>query len=136
MTTELTVLTLAALLQFIQFGLMAIPVNLELGTTKTLSTRDQQKLGGSIQQQVKPRTARLIRSLNNHFEALILFSIAVLVITLSDQSTSVTRACAWLYLAARTLYIPAYAFGWVPWRSCIWAVSFTATAVMLISALA
>ena len=31
MTTELTVLTLAGLLQVIQFALMAIPANIELG---------------------------------------------------------------------------------------------------------
>ena len=34
MTTELTVLTLAGLLQVIQFALMAIPANLELAPAK------------------------------------------------------------------------------------------------------
>jgi len=135
MTSELTVLTLAALLQVVQFALMAIPVNLELGTAKTLSPRDLQKLGGSIQEQVSPRSARLIRALNNHYEALILFTVAVVVVTLSGQSSATTGACAWVYLLARILYIPAYAFGWVPWRSFIWFAGFAATLVMLISTL-
>jgi len=135
MTPELIVLVLAALLQVVQFVLMAIPVNLEVGTDKTLSPRDPDASGGSVRDQVSPRTGRLIRALDNHFEALILFSIAVLVVTLSDSSGALTVACAWFYLGARVLYIPAYAFGWVPWRSLIWAVGLGATVVMLLAAL-
>ena len=131
MTPELTVLTLAALLQVIQFGLMAVPANLELGTGKTLSPRDF----GKLEDQVSANTARLIRALNNHFEALALFAIAAIVITLSNQSTGFTATCAWVYLAARVIYIPAYAFGWVPWRSIFWFIGFGATIAMLIAAL-
>jgi uncharacterized MAPEG superfamily protein len=135
MTTELTVLTLAALLQVVQFALMAIPANLELGPGKTLSPRDPDRLGKPLQELVSPKTSRLFRAMNNHFEALILFTIGVLVITLSDQSTALTQTCAWTYLVARILYIPAYAFGWVPWRSVIWFVGFAATVTMLLAAL-
>lgn len=135
MTPELTVLTLAALLQVVQFALMAIPANLELGTAKTLSPRDPKRLGGSLQELVSARTGRLFRAMNNHFEALILFTIAVLVVTLADQSTAVTQTCAWIYLGSRILYIPAYAFGWTPWRSFIWAAGFGATVLMLLAAL-
>jgi len=135
MTTELLVLTLAALLQVLQFTLMAVPANLELGTAKTLSPRDRDRLGGDLQSQVSVRTARLIRALNNHFEALILFTIAVLVVTLAGESSGITRACAWVYLIARALYVPAYAFGWVPWRSYIWAAGLLATVLMLVAAL-
>jgi uncharacterized MAPEG superfamily protein len=135
MTTELTVLTLAALLQVVQFALMAIPANLELGPGKTLSPRDPDRLGKPLQELVSLKTSRLFRAMNNHFEALILFTIGVLVITLSDQSTAVTQTAAWVYLVARILYIPAYAFGWVPWRSLIWFVGFAATVTMLLAAL-
>jgi uncharacterized MAPEG superfamily protein len=135
MTTELTVLTLAAILQVIQFALMAIPANIELPPGKLLSPRDPDRLGKPIEQLVSVPTSRLFRAFNNHFEALILFTIAAVVITLSDQSTPTTQAAAWTYLAARVLYIPAYAFGWVPWRSVIWAVGFFATVTMLIAAL-
>ncbi len=135
MTTELTVLTLAALLQVVQFFLMSVPANLELGQGKTLSPRDPDRLGKPLIEQVSVRTGRLFRALNNHFEGLILFSIACLVITVSGQSTGLTGACAWIYLIARVLYVPAYAFGWVPWRSLIWAVGFLATTIMLVAAL-
>ncbi len=135
MTPELTVLTLAALLQVIQFGLMAVPANLQVGPARTLSPRDQDRLGGSLGDLLTGKTARLLRAMNNHFEALILFTIAVVVVTLSGQSTGFTAACAWTYLAARILYVPAYAFGWVPWRSLIWFAGFLATLAMLIAAL-
>ncbi|GAB5448647.1 MAPEG family protein [Gymnodinialimonas sp.] len=135
MTPELTVLALAALLQGVQFVLMAVPANLEVGTGKTLSPRDRDRLGGSLEEQLSPRTARLKRAMDNHFEALILFTIAVVVVTLSQQSTPFTATCAWVYLGARVLYVPAYAFGWTPWRSLIWAVGFVATAAMVIAAL-
>ena len=135
MSPELTALTLAALLQVVQYVLMSVPANLELGPGKTLNPRDPQRLGKPLVEQVSPRTGRLIRALDNHFEGLILFTIAVLVITFTDQGSIFTAFYAFAYLAARILYVPAYAFGWVPWRSLIWLVGFLATTLMLIAAL-
>ncbi|WP_323770515.1 MAPEG family protein [Antarctobacter sp.] len=135
MTPELTALTLAALLQVVQFVLMSVPANLELGTGKTLGPRDRARLGGSLEDQLSPKTARLLRALNNHFEGLILFSIAVFVITFSDQGNGLTAGLSLVYLIARALYVPAYYFGWTPWRSVIWMVGFGATALMLLVAL-
>lgn len=135
MTPELTILTLAALLQVIQFSLMSVAANLDVGPGKTMSPRDLQRLGGSLADQLGPTSGRLYRAMNNHFEGLILFSIACLVITVSDQSSPFTTACAWIYLGARIAYVPAYAFGLSPWRSLIWFVGFIATTCMLIAAL-
>ncbi|MBY6164754.1 MAPEG family protein [Pseudooceanicola nitratireducens] len=135
MTPELTALTLAGLLQVGQIALMSVTANLELPSGKTLGPRDPQKLGGPLIDQVSPRTGRIFRAMNNHFEGLILFTLAVLVVTLGDQSTTLTATCAWIYLAARLAYVPAYAFGWVPWRSLIWLTGLAATTTMLIAAL-
>ena len=135
MTPEITVLALAGLLQGVQYILMSVPANLELGTAKTLSPRDPHRFGKPLADQVSPPTGRLIRALNNHFEGLILFTLAVVVVTLSNQSTPFTAACAWVYLAARVLYVPAYAFGLVPWRSLIWAVGFLAMQAMIVASL-
>jgi len=135
MTPELTVLALAALLQGVQFTLMAIPANIELGVGKTASPRDSSRLGKPMIELVSDKTGRLIRAMNNHFEALILFTIAVVVITLGDKGTGLSAICAWTYLAARVLYIPAYYFGWSPWRSLIWLVGFLSTMLMIVSAL-
>jgi uncharacterized MAPEG superfamily protein len=134
MTPELTVLALAGLLQVLQFVLMAVPTNIELGPGKTAGPRDPDRLGKPLIEQVSPRTGRLIRALDNHFEGLILFTIAVVVVTLGQASSPLTQACAWIYLGARILYVPAYAFGLTPWRSVIWAVGFFATTLMLLAA--
>ena len=108
MTPELTALALAGLLQAVQFHLFAIPANLELGTGYTSSPRDRPP-----SQQLSTLTGRLQRAMNNHFEGLILFTLAVVVVTLGNQST----------------------FGWRPWRSAIWSVGFFATLTMIVAAL-
>jgi uncharacterized MAPEG superfamily protein len=107
-----------------------VPANVELTPGYTSSPRDKPP-----SRQMSVTTGRLQRALNNHFEALILFTIAVLVVTLGNQSTPITQYAAWAYLAARTLYVPAYYLGWRPWRSAIWAVGFFATITMIVAAL-
>ncbi|WP_370402372.1 MAPEG family protein [Sulfitobacter sp. JB4-11] len=130
MTPELTALTLAALLQCLQFVAYAIPANRDLGPVYTMSARDREPSRDMAQ-----TTARLGRAYDNHIEWLLLFAIAVLVTQLSNQNTQFTATCGWIYLGARILYIPAYAYGLKPWRSLIWAVGFLATALLLVAAL-
>ncbi|MDF3412851.1 MAPEG family protein [Sulfitobacter sp. M57] len=130
MTPELTVLTLAAILQIVQFALYAVPANKELGMGYTMSARDT-----APTRQISEQTARLGRAFDNHFQGLILFTIAVGVIEMSGQNSGFTALCAWVYLAARTAYIPAYAKGLSPARSYIWFAGLLATFFMLLAAL-
>lgn len=130
MTPELTALTLAALLQVIQFVVYAVPANMELGTGYTTSPRDREP-----SRQLSDVTARLGRAFENHFEGLILFGIAVVVVQISGQNSALTATCGWIYLAARIAYFPAYALGLRPWRSFIWMFGLLATTVMLLAAL-
>lgn len=135
MTPELTALALAGLLQVLQYVLMTVPANLELGPGKTTSPRDPERLGKPLEEQLSVRTGRLLRALNNHFEGLILFTIAVVVVTLGGTASPFTAACAWIYLAARIAYVPAYWLGLRPWRSYIWLTGFLATAAMMVASL-
>ncbi len=128
MTTELTALTLAAILQICQFGAYAWIANKELGKSYTMGNRDEEAKPSQL-------LGRHKRALNNHFEGLIFFTIAALVVHLSFASNPVTQACAGLYLGARILYVPAYVLGLTPARSIIWGVGFLATLIMLIAAL-
>ena len=128
MTPELTALTLAALLQVIQLALYSVAGQKQAGTKAALKPRDEAiELTGTA--------GRLKRAMDNHLEGLILFGIAVMVITYSGQNTDKTALACGVYLLARILYIPAYVFGWVPWRSLIWAVGFLATLYLLLTAL-
>lgn len=130
MTSELLVLCLAALLQAVQLTVFAVPANRDLGPDYTAGARDAPPA-----RPLSVLSGRLQRALNNHFEALLLFAVAVVVVVLSGAGSAFTAACAWVYLVARILYVPAYAFGWVPWRSVIWAAGFFATLAMLLAAL-
>ena len=73
--------------------------------------------------------------MDNHFEALVFFIIAVVLVQFTGSSGTLTAASAWAYLAARVLYVPAYALGWSPGRSIIFGVGFLATIVMILAAL-
>ncbi|MCB1406824.1 MAG: MAPEG family protein [Rhodobacteraceae bacterium] len=128
MTPELLALTLAALLQAVQFAVYSVLAQMQVGSRYAASSRDTPR-------QLTGIAGRAQRALSNHFEGLILFGIAVTVVTLADQSTTLTQNAAWAYLVARVLYVPAYLFGWNPWRSLIWFVGFLATFTMLIAAM-
>jgi uncharacterized MAPEG superfamily protein len=128
MTHELTVLALDAFLQLAQILLAAWSMNRDVGVEYNASPRDEPA-------RFSPLTGRLRRAVDNHFEAMALFTVAVIVVTLSGAAGGFTAACAWIYLAARVVYVPAYAFGWSPWRSAIYAVGALATVLMLLAAL-
>ncbi|MFC3570327.1 MAPEG family protein [Paracoccus sp. TOH] len=128
MAAETTALALAALLQAMQIGLAAASMNRDVGAKWNASPRDRQPEFSAL-------TGRLRRAVDNHFEGLVLFTIAVVLVVLSDAGSPLTTLCAWLYLLARILYVPAYALGWSPWRSLIWAVGFLATLVMIVTSL-
>lgn len=130
MTPELTVLALAGLLQTAQLALFAAFANRDLGAGYTTSARDRPP-----SRPLSILSGRLQRAVTNHFEGLILFTIATLTVTLGHQSTATTQTAAWTYLGARLLYIPAYAFGLRPWRSVIWGVGFFATLTMILASL-
>lgn len=128
MTPELLALTLAALLQVLQFCAYSVSSLMQVGVRKAAGPRDKTiELTGTA--------GRFQRAMNNHFEGLILFTIAVVIVTYTDQSNALTMLCAFTYLGARILYVPAYVFGLAPWRSLIWFVGLAAIVVMLFSAL-
>ena len=128
MTPELTALAAAVLVQICALCAYSVVGNRELGPRITLSSRENVP-------PLSPLLGRLQRAMNNGFEGLAMFTPAVLVVTLGGASTPFTAACAWTFVAARALYIPAYAFDLTPWRSLIWTVGLTATLLMLGSAL-
>jgi uncharacterized MAPEG superfamily protein len=128
MTPELTILVLAALWQGVHFVTYSLSAQAQVGTDYAASPRDEPV-------QLTGRAGRLQRAMNNHFEGLLLFTIAVVALEAGGQGTAATTAYAIAYLAARVLYLPAYAYGWTPWRSVIWIVGFLATIAMLVMAL-
>ncbi|AJE48593.1 MAPEG family protein [Celeribacter indicus] len=131
MTPELVALALAGLMHIAQFAVASVMANADLGPGYTTSPRDR-----APSREMRPTTARLLRAYDNHVQMFPFFAAAALLIAVTDQSSAVTAAAAWGYLLARLLYIPAYAFGWQPWRSYIWILAMLATAILFIAALA
>lgn len=128
MTPELTMLTLAALLQVFIFFAYSVTAQKQVGSKYAASPRDEPR-------QLTGYVGRWQRTMNNQFEALILFAIGTLVVTFADKANELTALASLLFLIARVLYVPAYVLGWAPWRSLIWFVGFLATVFILIKAL-
>ncbi|MFT6451082.1 MAG: putative MAPEG superfamily protein [Halocynthiibacter sp.] len=130
MTFELTALALVGLLHIAQFSVASYMANVDVGMGYTTSPRD--RLPSREMRQI---TARMLRAYDNAAVMLPLFAAAALIIHTTGQSSAYTATLAFTYLAARALYIPAYAFGWRPWRSYIWIAALTCCALMFLAAL-
>lgn len=128
MPIELQALGWAVLLAALQLVAYAIPANRELGVRYTAGPRDETR-------ELSVVPGRLRRAFFNHMEGLALFTAAVTLVVLGDASSGVTEGCAIAYIAARVLYVPAYASGAPFIRSAIWAVGFLATITMTVVAL-
>ncbi|MCC1491534.1 MAPEG family protein [Cognatishimia sp. F0-27] len=128
MTPELTALVLAALWQTVHFALYSVLAQKQVGSKYAASSRDTPR-------QLTGTAGRAQRAMQNSFEGLILFAIATLVITFADKGNARTTLACLVYLLARGLYLPAYLFDWVPWRSVIWLVGFLATNLLFVMAL-
>ena len=125
---ELTVLGLAAILQAGQIALAAWSMGRDGLSKWNAGPRDSEPAFSAL-------TGRLRRAVDNHFEGLVFFTIAVVLVQFTQSNSTLTAICAWVYLAARVLYVPAYAYGWSPGRSLIFGVGFAATFTMILAAL-
>lgn len=123
MTVEVQVLGYAVLLAVVYLALYAIAANREFGLDYTTGSRDEQRVLSGV-------GGRLQRAYHNHIEGMVYYGAAVLLVSLSDASSPTSQTAAWMYLASRCAYLPAYVSG-VPFlRSAIWAVGFFATLTM------
>ncbi|WP_373356071.1 MAPEG family protein [Pseudoroseicyclus sp. CXY001] len=82
-----------------------------------------------------PLTNRINRALTNSYQALALFTAAVVLVVLSDSAMGLTAILGWVFLAARAAYIPIYALDLNPWRSVVWAIGLVATLGLIVLAL-
>ena len=128
MTPELTALTWAALLQIAQLGLAILFGDAQTGIPYGAGPRDEPR-------PLTGMAGRVERAMNNHQAALVLFTIAVLAVTLGGAPTPLTATLAWTYLAARIAYVPAYMSGIPYLRSTLWTIALGATITLLVLAL-
>ncbi len=129
MTTELTLLAWTLVLALVQVLLPAFFRNRETGIAYNAGPRDE------AGPPVGMVTGRLRRAQANLFETLPLFAAGVLIAHLADREGTLTLWGAGLYLGARIIYVPLYAFG-VPYlRSLAWLVSLGGVLMILFAVL-
>ncbi|WP_460272533.1 MAPEG family protein [Celeribacter sp. ULVN23_4] len=127
MTPELAALAVTAFIHLAAVAWSQKALEKDIGRKGNTGTRE------GLDEKLSEHTKRLRRALANHTENIGLFIIAVVLVQLTESNSVFTAICAWLYVAMRALYLPAYAFGWVPWRSLIFTGGLLFTFAMIVA---
>jgi len=118
--SELSILALYGLLLALTLILQTTGLIQQMGMGYVLSTREDAKVAEGM-------VARLERALNNSVVAMSLFAPAVLILAANDGFTPGTLTAAKVFLAARVIYLPAYALRINGVRTLAWLAGFLAT---------
>ena len=129
MSLELTCLGWASVLGLIHIIVAGNARTKEFGAKWNVSARDDKK------PPLSPFTDRLFRAQANFFETFPLFASAVLIVTVSQNSSVYSHWGALIYLATRIIYFPLYAFGVPVIRTLVWLLSIIGLLLVLIPSL-
>ena len=122
-STEITVLGWSVVLLLAQIILQAVSIY-DLGPY-LLGPRDDNRQSGNIV------AGRLKRALENLLESYPAFVALALALALTGKTGGMAATGAWLWLAARVVYVPLYAFGVPAVRTLAWVVSIVGILMML-----
>ena len=125
MTPALTALAWVLVLAIVQIFLPAGARNRETGLAYNAGPRDEPG------PPVGKTTGRLKRAQANLYETLPLFGFAVLMAWGAHRETHVVDVAAWVYLAARVVYVPLYVMGVTGARTLAFMVGLVAILVIL-----
>jgi uncharacterized MAPEG superfamily protein len=106
-------------LALIQILLFDVARTSQYGLKWNMSPRDQTDMPP-----LSDMAKRLERAQANLYETLPIFIGAILLAHVSGKADGLTALGAHIYLFARILYVPLYAYGLSPWRSVVWVISF------------
>ena len=129
MTAELAALIATAFVHFATIFVAQRFLTADIGREGNMGTREH------LEERLSAKAMRLRRASANFTENIGPFIIAILAVILAEKTSTATAVLAWTFVAARALYVPAYALAWAPWRSVIWAIGFIATLALLVLAL-
>lgn len=101
----------------------------ELGVKWNTSARDGKYPDLSI------LTERLLRAQSNFLETFPLFASAVLIVAVSQTYSDYSYWGSLIYLIARIIYFPLYAFGVPVFRTLVWLISMAGLLLVLIPSL-
>jgi uncharacterized MAPEG superfamily protein len=129
MTTELSVLAWGCLLAVVHIWLPIRAKTAQYGVKWNTGPRDE------AQAPPNAVAGRLERAQANFFETFPVMIAAVAIVSIADLENQMTAIGAWLWLGARVVYLPLYAFGVPTVRTLVWLVSVFGLTMVLWAAL-
>jgi uncharacterized MAPEG superfamily protein len=129
MTTELIVLAWGCVLALVHIFVAVRLKTRQYGTKWNVGARDEQLPPH------QPLVGRLARAQANFFETFPIFAAAALIVAVADLGDRWTAIGAWLWLGARIVYLPLYAFGVPVVRTVAFLVSVAGIVLVLRPAL-
>ena len=125
MSIELQCLAWASILGLAHIFIAGNARSKELGVNWNMGARDEKV------KDLSPVTQRLLRAQSNFFETFPLFASAVLIVAVSHSYSVYSYWGSLIYLLARIIYLPLYAFGVPVVRTIVWLFSITGLLLIL-----
>jgi len=113
MTADLWALVAALLLAVVQLTLSSVLTLRQLGGDWVAGPRDEPR-------EVTGVSGRIVRAHRNLLEIFPQFVAALFLVHVAHAAGSLSAIGAWVFVIARLLYVPAYAFGPVGVRPICW----------------
>ena len=128
-STEVWVLGWSAALLLVQVIAQASTIG-DLGPKYLFSARDENRVSKNV------LAGRLLRALRNLLETYPAFIALVLALALTGKTGGLGATGAWLWFAARIVYLGLYAAGVPVLRTIVWFVSLLGLVLMLVRLMA
>jgi uncharacterized MAPEG superfamily protein len=129
MTTELTVLAWGCVLALVHIFTAVRFKTRQYGVKWNMGARDE------VLPPPEPIVGRLARAQANFFETFAIAAAAILIVEVADRTDEWTAIGAIVWLAARVIYFPLYAFGIPKVRTLVFLISIVGIALILRPAL-
>lgn len=129
MATELTILGWGCVLALVHIFAAVRAKTAQYGTRWNVGARDESM------PPLNPLAGRLARAQANFFETFPIMIAAVTIAVLRERTSEVTAAGAWIWLAARIVYLPLYAAGVPVVRTVSFLASLAGILMVLVPAL-
>ena len=130
MTTELIVLAWGCVLALVHVFAAIRAKTRQYGTKWNISARDEEV------PPLNPVAGRLARAQANFYESFPIMVAAILIVSVAHLENRWTALGALIWLGARLLYLPLYAFGVPVLRSLAWIAGLAGIVMVLWPALA
>lgn len=129
MSTELTVLAWGCVLALVHIFTAIRFKTRQYGTAWNMGARDENL------PPPEPIVGRLSRAQANFFESFPIVAAAILIVEIAGRTDPMTAIGAIVWLAARVVYLPLYAFGVPKVRTVVFLISVAGIALILRAAL-